>query len=73
MRSGLRRLTERLEIGARLFHSSPMKGGLALDRPQPVLMVADPGDELILLHPRLDHLGRIHEERTPAGRKSVQL
>jgi hypothetical protein len=22
----------------RLFHSSPMKGGLALDRPQPVLI-----------------------------------
>jgi hypothetical protein len=70
MRSGLRRLPERVEISTRLFGGGAVKDGLALDRPQPVLMVANPADELILLHPGPDRLGRIHEKPSCARRRA---
>ena len=63
MRSALRQLPERVKISVRLFRGSAVKIGLPLDRSQPIFMVTDPGDELILLHPR-HHIGRPHRKGT---------
>jgi len=66
MRSGLRRRPERVEISARLGRLGTVKGGLALDCSQPILMVADSGDEFILPHPRLNRLRPVHRKTPPS-------
>lgn len=58
-------MPKRVEFGARCLSRTSVKRGETFGLPQPVLVITDPRDELILPHPSVDGLSSLHELTPP--------